>query len=645
MYTEKLISELKQYKDKLDEYKNFINSNAEKLKEYFFQNRRNWECCDEEGKEIPCTDVGFGKLLLWDSNYIEKQKKFIEEILALDFVKENKFNRQIKTLLRELVNDVQNEVNSVIGDNLIFEMKYKSDFMQTYKSVFLLAKFAGIENNIILIGGNGSGKSSLANALKGNDTENICVIPAQKSLYFSMNDMSMLSTRKRDVVNLLLENNIYKSKVRDDYGYYQFQNNQFTKLIVAMKEQYFAYLMECDKKRELAKREASIYGQLQRIYSIIFPEIELEFEGEVTEFLDCRKGGEKYHVNALSEGEKAVIYYAVSVLMAKKDSFIVVDEPETYLNPSLTNLLWDQLIRERSDCQFIFITHSVDFVLGRSDSKVAWIKNFQYPDHWEFEFIDDDFSLPKMLMTEILGSKKPVAFCEGNDKSSLDYKVYRSLLGESYTVIPVGGHGAVIKNCEVLLTSPWLGLDAFGIVDGDHYTKEKIEALKAKRVKVLPFNEIEMLLLSEEVMEYTMHAAYPVDYKDKIAEFKKAFFDIVQTEKEKIALNNTALNVNDFLSKEKIQDHKNIESITENLTKIAGYDVKQIYTEKVKEIEAIVATNNYGELLRICNLKAEISKGLADRKLDGNYITKAIQQIQTNEELKATMRKKYFSLE
>lgn len=142
-----------------------------------------------------------------------------------------------------------------------------------------------------------------------------------------------------------------------------------------------------------------------------------------------------------------------------------------------------------------------------------------------------------------------------------------------------------------------------------------------------------------------MHAAYPIDYKDKIAEFKKAFFDIVQTEKEKIALNNTALNVNDFLSKEKIQDHKNIESIAENLTKIAGYDVKQIYTEKVKEIEAIVATNNYGELLRICNLKAEISKGLADRKLDGNYITKAIQQIQTNEELKATMRKKYFSLE
>ena len=91
--------------------------------------------------------------------------------------------------------------------------------------------------------------------------------------------------------------------------------------------------------------------------------------------------------------------------------------------------------------------------------------------------------------------------------------------------------------------------------------------------------------------------------------------------------------------------YKKVKDIAENLAKIAEYDVKRIYTEKVKEIEAIVAANNYEDLLRICNLKAEISKGLADRKLDGNYIVKAIQQIQTNEELKATMRKKYFSLD
>ena len=120
-------------------------------------------------------------------------------------------------------------------------------------TILLLAKFSGIERNIVLIGGNGSGKSSLTNALKVNDTENICVIPAQKSLYFSMNDMSMLSTIKSDLVALLLENNINKSKTMDDYTYYNFQNNQFTKLIVAMKEQYTEYLIKCEEEHVVSK--------------------------------------------------------------------------------------------------------------------------------------------------------------------------------------------------------------------------------------------------------------------------------------------------------------------------------------------------------------------------------------------------------
>ena len=202
-----------------------------------------------------------------------------------------------------------------------------------------------------------------------------------------------------------------------------------------MKEQHIEYLLECERKRELPSEKVTIFGKLQSLFKIIFPEIKLCFSSNTIEYLNCEKNGEVYHVNGLSEGEKAVIYYAVSVFMAKENSFIVVDEPETYLNPSLTNVLWDLLIQERKDCQFIFITHSVDFVLGRSDAKIAWIKNFQYPSQWEIEFVEDNFDLPKTLLTEVLGAKKPILFCEGNDKSSLDYRIYRSLLGEKYTII------------------------------------------------------------------------------------------------------------------------------------------------------------------------------------------------------------------
>ena len=643
MWTKEKITEAtKIYLENLDKCKKWFDENRTDLKSYFYQEYKNYSY-DNVEKGILCDEIGFNKLINLNLDYINNQIMFIEKILSLDIVKENKFNRQIEQLLTNCLSIMENQLVFEPYNNLLFEIVYKYDFSKEFASILLLAKFSGIESNIVLIGGNGSGKSSLANALKGDDTENICVIPAQKSLYFSMNDMSMLSTRKNDLVELLLENNINKSKTMDDYSYYHFQNNQFTKLIVAMKEQYTEHLIKCEEEKIVADGEKTIFGQLRAVFEVVFPEIKLHFKSEAKDYLNCIKNGVSYHVNALSEGEKAVIYYAVSVLMAKNDSFIVVDEPETYLNPSLTNLLWDQLIKLRKDCQFIFITHSVDFVLGRSDSKIAWIKKFIYPDEWDFEFLKDEFDLPKTLMTEILGSKKPIAFCEGDDKSSIDYTVYRTLFGEDYTIIPVGNHVDVIRNCEVILDSPWLNMDTMGIVDGDHYTVEKVTALQNKNVTVLPFNEIEMFLVSEEVLHHTMKAIYPLEFQSRIDKFKEAFFRTVEKNADKIALNNATLNVNEFIAKEKIQDSNSITAIEENLKVISEYNVREIYDGKNEQITQIVEKKNYPDLLVVCNLKKEITRGLANKYLDNNYEAKAIQHIQFDEELQELIKSKYFA--
>ena len=52
----------------------------------------------------------------------------------------------------------------------------------------MLQDFSKYKNDIVLIGGNGSGKTSLANALKGEDKQYISVIPAQKIYSFHLND-------------------------------------------------------------------------------------------------------------------------------------------------------------------------------------------------------------------------------------------------------------------------------------------------------------------------------------------------------------------------------------------------------------------------------------------------------------------------
>lgn len=633
---------LESYKIKLQEWSSALTDHKEELRNYYKLNYfNNGMYHDDEYVNLEKND--FEKLFEMDQNYLKVQGEFIDELLALDIVKANRFSQQMKNLIYACVKTMKDELSEPYSDELLFDLQYKSNYDVEYISIIILSRFSECDTNIVLIGGNGSGKSTLANAVKGNDTENIAVIPAQKTLYFSLNDTAMLSTRMKDLEELLLENNIGKSKEKDDYGYLQFQNNQFTKLIVAMREQYVTYLMLCEKEGVTAQKKESIFGKLREIFGVIFPDITLHFDHENIGYLCCEKDGQIYHVNALSEGEKAAIYYSASVLMAKQNSFIVVDEPETYLNPSLVNVLWDYLINTRKDCQFIFITHSVDFVLGRSDSQIAWIKKFTFPNNWEFDFVDDNFNLPKNMLTEVLGTQKDILFCEGNDKNSLDYAVYRALFGEEYTVIPVGGHLEVIKSCEVISSSPWIGRSCKGIIDGDNHTDEKIEALKEKNIITLPFNEIEMLLMSDEVMDYTLGSSLPLEKNLRILDLKKAFWQLVEKEKESIALTSTKVHVDEYLASEKIESCENIVVMKENLKGISSYDVEALYHSKIDKIEAIIRDNDYEALLIICNLKREISRGLANKHLDNNYDQKALQQIIVNQQLKNDLKSKYFN--
>lgn len=635
--------QLSVYKTRLMEWLDKFTENKEALRTYYSANYFSYMMF-WENDYVDLKKDDFEKLFEHDQEYINLQIEFIDKLLALDIVKENRFSQQMQHLVLACTKAMKNELSEPYNNELLFDLQYKTKYNSEYISIIILSRFSECDKNIVLIGGNGSGKSTLAKAVKGNDTENIAVIPAQKTLYFSLNDTAMLSTRMKDLEELLLENNIEKSKEKDDYSYLQFQNNQFTKLIVAMREQYVTYLMSCEKAGVTAQKKESIFGQLREIFEVVFPHITLHFDHENIGYLCCEKNGQIYHVNALSEGEKAVIYYSASVLMAKQNSFIVVDEPETYLNPSLVNVLWDYLISVRKDCQFIFITHSVDFVLGRSDSQIAWIKKFIFPNEWEFDFVDDNFDLPKTMITEVLGTQKDILFCEGDDKNSLDYAVYRELFGKEYTVIPVGGHLDVIKSCEVISNSTWISRSCKGIIDGDNHTDEKIEELKEKNIITLPFNEIEMLLMSDEIMEKTIGSSLPLEKDVRIAAFKKAFWKLVEKEKEDIVLKSLKTDVDEYLASKKIESSETVSKMKDNLNAIASYDVEALYNSKIDTIDTIIHDGDYEKLLLVCNLKRRISRELANKHLDSNYEQKALQQIIVNQELKDDLKSKYFEV-
>lgn len=577
---------------------------------------------------------------------IDAEITTISKFIELNKLPEkNKLSKYYNKLLSEfnLYFDTSYYISGYSNINVFLSLLSQRDITEDYYTILVIKQFTDYDKNIVLIGGNGKGKSSLANFLKGNELDLISVIPSQKTLYFSTTDLNVLRTEKQEIRNLLLENSIKNSKsdnISDQF--YNYTTNQFTKLIIAMQAEYTNHLYKKEAHKGHYNTEQTVFEQIQEIYKIIFPEIELNFEMGSKTSLYIKKENEIYSVNGLSEGEKVVLYYAISVLMAKENGIIIIDEPETYLNPALSNLLWDILINHRSDCQFIFITHSVDFVLGRDNTKISWIKEFTYPYMWEIEYLDDSVDLPKSMLTEILGSSKPILFCEGDNKGSLDYHVYKALFGESYTIIPSNGHMQVISNCTAVNKIDSIGM-SYGLIDNDNNDLEKVTRLKESNIFTIPFNEIEMLLLEERVVDEVMKSIYPTDYSDRINIFKNKFWNYVEINKERIILNYVKKNADSFAFKEKVESYSNLDDIKDSLKKVSKYNVDIIYNNKKLELEKIISEKNYQELLKICNLKKEISKGLANDLLDKNYEEKAKQRIISDEQLKSYLIEKYFN--
>lgn len=622
--------------DSCKEIENYYNQNYLNYKDNIFRSIK-----DEEFQIGPNS---FEKIFTESVDFLKSQLNFAEQLLSLDYVQnESRLSKYTNKIFENCINVIKNEYNMTIDViSMFFEILYKTNIQKKYGCLLLLKTFSQIEENIVLIGGNGSGKSSLANQLKGDDTETIAVIPAQKNLYFSINDTGLLTTGRKDLITLLFENNINKGKSNNfSYDYFNFQNNQFTRLIVGMQSEFTTYLYQCEREGVVPDKNKTVFSKLRTVFHILFPDIELRFDDSKTFCLSCIKQGEKYQVNALSEGEKVVIYYTISVLLAKENSFVIVDEPETYINPSLTNCLWDVLTDMRSDCQFIFITHSIDFVLGRTNSKIAWIKSYTYPDKWEFEILKEDQEFPKALMTEILGSKKSIVFCEGDNKASLDYHIYKAILGTDFSIIPVQGHRQVVEYCKAVNKLDF-NFKAYGIIDGDDFSEEKVENYRNSNIYVLPFNEIEMFIIDDIILEDTMQYIYPVDYQDRINKFKAKFWERVIEKKEKIALNYVRQIINEHIETQKIANGNSLDTITTSLKQLSNLDVKCIYQNKIEELEELINNRNYKGILKVCNLKKEITRDIAVNELDKDYEEKVKQQIMTNEMLQEKLKSEYF---
>lgn len=302
----------------------------------------------------------------------------------------------------------------------------------------------------------------------------------------------------------------------------------------------------------------------------------------------------------------------------------------------------------RQDCKFIYISHVTDFISTRSNADLLWCKGFSYPDSWNITSLQYDSDLsekfPKQLLSEILGVRKSILFCEG-EKDGLDYLVYTSLFKNEIIVCPVGGHNQVIQYTRAYNNSPILqGNKAYGIIDNDLMDDDQISKYKEEGIFTLPFNEIEMLFLTESVILSVLKHIFPDDeVQRKILEFQKKFFETVNCEKESIIQQKMKKYLDNQLSNYRINNAQISEVMIKEVTLwLSGLKLEELESKDIEELDIIIDKKEYDNLLKVCPQKKEISRGLANKLLDSDFEHKAQNRLKIDPQLAFNIRTTYF---
>ena len=569
-------------------------------------------------------------------NYLSELISFINDELNEE-VLSNDVTVRYKTLRDNLLESIYN----CFGGNIY---SYDSIFPQiiyNFKVIKLFSFIAKIDSTTVIIGANGAGKTSLINELRKNSIDEMYVLPAQKLLYFVSNihDRNGISRERyiQDLkeVDLKYETiDLYPTKIENDFS------NTFTKLITLLVKDYTNIVTRRSRKEK--NLPLTLLDRVEQIWNQIFPEITFNPEPD-NRVLEVVRNGSKYSINGLSDGERCILFYIGNVLLAPENSYIVIDEPETFLNAAVYNELWDLLILERSDCQFVFASHNMDFVQSRTNATYMWCKKFEAPYDLDYERLEDSQEFPLSLLTEVSGTRKPILFCEGT-KTSIDYKIYSKLFSKFCFVKPVQGHKQVIQHTKAYNNLNKIhGNKAYGIIDFDWMEEAKIVKYKKKNIFVLPFNEIEMLLVDEAIVKSVL-ASDDLDKEQKLNKFQEAIKSLCIENKEKIVSIALKKKLDEFMESHFIEKSKPTKHDAQEF--LEGLVTRFNVTSTVKNITSIVDesifSSDFASILKVCNLKNEIINQLGDDLITRDFKNKSINRITINPELQKLLRNKYF---
>jgi ABC-type cobalamin/Fe3+-siderophores transport system ATPase subunit len=466
------------------------------------------------------------------------------------------------------------------------------------------------ENNIVIIGANGSGKTRLGTWIENFPQQSLTVhrISAQKAL--NIPDYAVLRNLEQAERDLFFgtsnpnANIGYRLSHKWGSNPATFLLNDYDKLLSTL----FAKSAKRDRDYITNAREKGTYelvpdapiDKIIELWKDVMPQREIYFDdGKV---MACKSGQTKYHGKEMSDGERVTLYLIGQCLCVPENSIIVIDEPEIHLHKALMARLWNKVEEVCSpSILLLYITHDLDFAVSRKEAKKIWIKEYDGVNSWVWDDVPDVEEIPENLTLEIIGSRKGIIFCEG-EKAGYDFILYQAMFPEHH-IVPSGSCEKVIESTKAMRNTPSLNyLDAYGIIDSDYRTEDEINELKESGIYTIDVAEVENLFCIEPLLKIVaVNQGYNPD--DKGREVTEFVIECLSKELEVQVTKRVEREIRFELGAYKKVGHSE-QGLVDGLEKVVkNIVVNKIYSETKALYEETINKKDYEKVLRLYNRK------------------------------------------
>lgn len=454
---------------------------------------------------------------------------------------------------------------------------------------------------LVVVGANGAGKTRFGVWLENSGGDRAHRVSAQKSLEFPEN----LTLSNLEQAGIRLRGGDLYGGVSERRAGNRWGNRPETFLLndyQILTQYLFSEEQDQSTKYRKMMQGVSEYRQppetqldvIKRIWESVLPRQELKVGSLKIEA--SRRGAQNfYNAGHLSDGERVIFYLIGQALATPPDGTLIVDEPELHLHRAIQAPLWDLIEAERPDCTFIYLTHDLDFAASRRGATKIWLREYENGE-WNWKVIPENEELPEPMFLELLGSRKPILFVEG-DKGSLDYFLYGKIY-PARTVVPCGPCDHVIHATASFRAITSLhSNECQGLVDFDGGTTDEITHLQQNGVEVVPVGHVENLFLLEPVV-VQLARVLALDEQATLAAVKAKVFQLLSNHRELVVSQLTARELEGIFRRFDATARGKIALQTAFQNAYSGVDPKAVYERWDDAIGRVITDQVYHDALK-----------------------------------------------